>query len=177
MTSLTDLREVVDVVIGVDTHVATHSAAVLDAHTGGVLDQVTVPATEEGYAQLLDLAEEHAALRIWAIEGTGSHGAGLARARASTTRSSSSSTDPCEPPAGAGAKSDPLDAIRAAREALSRPRLGTPRSSGDRQALSSSWPPAAQQCKAPPTPNASCSASSSQPQNLSGPSSGHRSSP
>ena len=34
-----------------------------------------------------------------------------------------------------GAKSDPLDAIRAAREALARPRLGTPRSGGDRQAL------------------------------------------
>ena len=30
MTSLTDLREVVDVVSGVDTHVHTHSAAVLD---------------------------------------------------------------------------------------------------------------------------------------------------
>jgi hypothetical protein len=29
MTSLTDLREVVDVVIGVDTHVRTHSAAVV----------------------------------------------------------------------------------------------------------------------------------------------------
>ena len=35
-----------------------------------------------------------------------------------------------------GAKSDPLDAIRAAREALSRPRLGGPRSGGARQALS-----------------------------------------
>ena len=33
MNSLTDLREVVDVVIGVDTHVHTHSAAVLDAAT------------------------------------------------------------------------------------------------------------------------------------------------
>jgi hypothetical protein len=31
MNSLTDLREVVDVVIGVDTHVHTHSAAVVDA--------------------------------------------------------------------------------------------------------------------------------------------------
>ena len=30
MNSLTDLREVVDVVIGVDTHVHTHSAAVVD---------------------------------------------------------------------------------------------------------------------------------------------------
>jgi transposase len=35
-----------------------------------------------------------------------------------------------------GAKSDPLDAVRAAREALSRARLGTPRAAGDRQALS-----------------------------------------
>ena len=37
MNSLTDLREVVDVVIGVDTHVQTHSAAVVDTATGGVL--------------------------------------------------------------------------------------------------------------------------------------------
>ena len=48
MTSVTDLREVVDVVIGVDTHVHTHSAAVLDTATGGVLDQVTVEATADG---------------------------------------------------------------------------------------------------------------------------------
>jgi hypothetical protein len=35
-----------------------------------------------------------------------------------------------------GANSDPLDAFRAAREAMARPRLGTPRSGGERQALS-----------------------------------------
>ena len=35
-----------------------------------------------------------------------------------------------------GAKSDPLDAIRAAREAMARPQLGTPRTGGERQALS-----------------------------------------
>ena len=40
MTSLTDLREVVDVVIGVDTHVHTHSAAVIDSATGGVLGEI-----------------------------------------------------------------------------------------------------------------------------------------
>ena len=54
MTSLTDLREVVDVVIGVDTHVHTHSAAVVDAATGGVLDEITVEATAEGYAELVE---------------------------------------------------------------------------------------------------------------------------
>lgn len=37
MSSLTDLREVVDVVVGVDTHVHTHSAAVVEVRTGGVL--------------------------------------------------------------------------------------------------------------------------------------------
>lgn len=49
MTSLTDLREVVDVVIGVDTHVQTHSAAVIDSATGGVLGEITVAATAAGY--------------------------------------------------------------------------------------------------------------------------------
>ena len=58
MTSLTDLREVVDVVIGVDTHVHTHSAAAVDARTGGVLGEVTVEATADGYTQLAAFAEE-----------------------------------------------------------------------------------------------------------------------
>ena len=79
MNSLTDLREVVDVVIGVDTHVHTHSAAVVDAATGGVLDEITVEATAEGYAELVEFANDHATLRAWAIEGTGGHGAGLSR--------------------------------------------------------------------------------------------------
>ena len=74
MDSLTDLREVVDVVIGVDTHVNTHSAAVLDTATGGVLDQVTVEATAQGYAELVEFANNHPMLRAWAIEGTGGHG-------------------------------------------------------------------------------------------------------
>ncbi len=71
MNSLTDLREVVDVVLGVDTHVHTHSAAVVDAATGGVLDEITVEATAEGYCELVEFANNHAMLRAWAIEGTG----------------------------------------------------------------------------------------------------------
>jgi transposase len=53
MTSVTDLR---DVVIGVDPHVHTHSAAALDARTGGVLNQITVEATADGYAHLVEFA-------------------------------------------------------------------------------------------------------------------------
>src|SRR4051794_1223922 len=79
MSSLTDLREVVDVVIGVDTHVHTHSAAVVDTATGGVRGEITVDATAVGYAELVEFANSHATLRAWAIEGTGGHGAGLSR--------------------------------------------------------------------------------------------------
>lgn len=53
MTSLTDLREVVDVVIGVDTHVHTHTAAAVDVNTGAVLGEITVPAAADGYAELV----------------------------------------------------------------------------------------------------------------------------
>src|SRR6478672_10154114 len=124
MTSLTDLRDVVDVVIGVDTHVHTHSAAVLDTATGGVLDEITVEATPEGYAELVEFANKHAMLRAWAIEGTGGHGAGLSRHLPETSEIVIELDRPKRAARRNGAKSDPLDAIRAAREAMARPRLG-----------------------------------------------------
>lgn len=136
MASLTDLREVVDVVIGVDTHVHTHSAAAVDARTGGVLDEITVEATADGYLKLVEFADEHAALRAWAIEGTGGHGAGLTRHLERREEAVIELDRPERAKRRHGAKSDPLDAIRAAREALARPRLGSPRAGGDRQALS-----------------------------------------
>jgi transposase len=136
MNSLTDLREVVDVVIGVDTHVHTHSAAVLDTATGGVLDEITVDATAEGYAELVEFANKHAMLRAWAIEGTGGHGAGLSRHLLESSEIVIELDRPKRAARRNGAKSDPLDAIRAAREAMARPQLGTPRSGGERQALS-----------------------------------------
>lgn len=136
MTSLTDLRDVVDVAIGVDTHVHTHSAAVVDARTGGVVDEITVEATADGYAQLVEFADQHPVLRVWAIEGTGGHGAGLSRHLEQREEVVVELDRPERAKRRNGAKSDPLDAIRAAREALSRTKLGTPRHGGDRQALS-----------------------------------------
>ncbi|KRB46529.1 IS110 family transposase [Terrabacter sp. Root181] len=136
MASLTDLREVVDVVIGVDTHVHTHSAAVVDTATGGLLDEITVEATTEGYAELVEFANNHATLRAWAIEGTGGHGAGLSRHLLQACEIVIELDRPKRAARRNGAKSDPLDAIRAAREALARPQLGTPRSGAERQALS-----------------------------------------
>src|SRR6187431_984836 len=120
MNSLTDLREVVDVVIGVDTHVHTHSAAVVDAATGGVLDEITVDATAQGYAELVEFANNHPVLRAWAIEGTGGHGAGLSRHLLEMSEIVIELDRPKRAARRNGAKSDPLDAIRAAREAMAR---------------------------------------------------------
>ena len=133
---MNSLSEIVEVVIGVDTHVETHTAAVLDARTGAVLDELTVPTTSRGYQDLVDLADTHGALRVWAVEGTGGHGAGLARHLARGEEFVLELDRPERAKRRHGAKSDPLDAVRAAREAMSRPKLGTPRSGGDRQALS-----------------------------------------
>ena len=133
---MTSLSEIAEVVIGVDTHVCTHSAAAVDARTGGVLGEVTVEATPEGYQALVDFAGAHSLLRAWAVEGTGGHGAGLARLLARRYELVLELDRPERARRRNGAKSDPLDAIRAAREALSRAKLGTPRSAGQRQALS-----------------------------------------
>jgi transposase len=130
------LSEMVDVVIGVDTHVETHSAAALDTRTGGVLGQLTVETTPDGYAELVAFADEHSALRAWAVEGTGGHGAGLARHLGAAQEYVIELDRPERAQRRHGAKSDPLDAVRAAREVLARPTRGTPRAGGKRQALS-----------------------------------------
>jgi transposase len=141
MTSLTD---VADLVIGVDTHVQTHTAAAVDARTGAVLGQLTVATTSEGYAALVAFADDLSgdggeavgAVRVWAVEGTASHGAGLTRVLTEREEVVLELDRPVRPARRNGAKSDPLDAVRAAREALARPVSATPRGGGDRQALS-----------------------------------------
>src|SRR4029079_18771983 len=108
MNSLTDLREVVDVVIGVDTHVHTHSAAVIDTATGGVLGEITVEATPEGYLDLVEFANGYPMLRAWAIEGTSGHGAGLSRHLLETSELVVELDRPKRATRRHGAKSDPL---------------------------------------------------------------------
>src|SRR5215472_14972939 len=132
---MTSLSEIAEVVIGVDTHVCTHSAAAVDARTGGVLGEVRVEATPGGYQALVEFADRYSGLRAWAVEGTGGHGAGLARLLARRYELVVELDRPERARRRNGARSDPLDAIRAAREALSRAKLGTPRSTGQRQAL------------------------------------------
>src|SRR3954471_2917623 len=73
------LAELVEVVIGIDTHKDTHTAAVVDARTGGALARATVTADPDGYAELLAVAEDHCGLRAGPVEVTGGYAAGLAR--------------------------------------------------------------------------------------------------
>ena len=129
------LAELVEVVIGVDTHKDTHTAAVLDAGTGGVLARVTVAADPDGYAQLCELAEAHSGLRAWAVEGTGGYGAGLAHHLAGAGELVIELDRPKRPTRKAGAKSDPIDAERAARDALARAQLAQPKTGTERAAL------------------------------------------
>jgi transposase len=129
------LADLVEVVIGVDTHKDTHTAAVLDARTGGVLARATVTADPDGYAALVALAEAHSGLRAWAMEGTGGYGAGLARHLDQASELVIELDRPKRPARKAGAKSDPIDAERAARDALARTRLAQPKTGPQRAAL------------------------------------------
>jgi transposase len=132
---MTMLADLVEVVIGVDTHSQTHTAAVVDARTGGVLARATVPADPDGYAELITLAEQHSGMRAWAMEGTGGYGAGLARHLAAAEELVVELDRPKRPTRKAGAKSDPIDAERAARDALARTHLAQPKTGAERAAL------------------------------------------
>jgi len=129
------LADTVELVIGVDTHKDTHTAAVVTAATGAVVAQATVPATPAGYRQLLRLADRQDGRRVWAIEGTGGYGAGLTRFLHGQAERVVELDRPKRAVRRHGAKSDPIDATRAAREALGRDRLAQPRSAGPRAAL------------------------------------------
>jgi transposase len=106
------------------------------AATGAVIEQVTVTATPAGYRQLLELAGQHHRQRVWAIEGTGGYGAGLTRFLHGHQEQVVELDRPRRAARRHGAKSDPLDATRAAREALGRDQLAQPRATGPRAALS-----------------------------------------
>lgn len=130
------LAGAVEFVIGVDTHHDSHTAAVVESATGGVVDQITVPTDAFGYRRLMAFAEAHTTGgRVWAIEGTGSYGSGLTTSLLEHGEWVVEIDRPARPARRDGAKSDDLDAVRAAREALSRQHLAAPRARGDREAL------------------------------------------
>ena len=129
------LADQLDYIVGVDPHRDSHSLAVLHVQSGAVVFESTVIANSDGYAHALELVDVHATgRRAFAVEGTGSFGAGLTRfltdrgervlevGRLRRERRS-------------GGKTDALDPVRAARSVLAQQRPSTPRAGGERQAL------------------------------------------
>ena len=69
-----------DYVVGVDPHRDEHAVGVVDVRSGVVVFETAVAADSGGYADALRVAEQHApGRRAFAVEGTGSYGAGLTR--------------------------------------------------------------------------------------------------
>ncbi len=132
---LSVLADIVDAVIGVDTHRDTLSAAAVTP-IGAVLGETKVNADGAGYRQLLDFGRTQVpGMRCWAIEGAGSYGAGLSAYLIEHGERVVEVARPKRPPRSGGRKSDSIDAIRAAREALSCEHLIDPRRRGQREAL------------------------------------------
>ena len=124
-------------VVGVDTHAATHSYAVLDA-AGRVIDEQTFPTTSAGLS-----ARDWIARRtrgdidgvLVAVEGAGSYGAVLSESLAGVGYRVVEAPMPRRE-RGRG-KTDAMDAVTAARNTLSMPiaRLRDRRGGQDQVAL------------------------------------------
>jgi transposase len=111
---------------GIDTHGKTHHAAVLD-QAGRVLGDQEFPASAAGYQQLLTWLRRFGRVVKVGVEGTGTYGAGLARYLSSHDLALVEVDRPDRRARRAKGKSDPLDAVAAARAALSGQASGTPK--------------------------------------------------
>src|SRR5215475_14768720 len=134
--SMTMLADTADGVIGVDTHTDTHTACLLD-HLGRQIATITVPANPRGCATLLAWARKQAPgpRLVWAVEGTRSHGLGLLRVLRASGQTVVEAGRPARASKRPGGKSDPADALRAARDALAADKLAQPRTDGEREGL------------------------------------------
>jgi len=132
------LAELVDAVVGVDTHRDTHEVEIA-LPSGAPIRTRKINNDSSGFAELLAWIGESAPgpRVVVSIEGTRSYGVGLARAVAAAGLM----VIECEQPNGKArrgrGKSDPIDAHLAVLAALrlDADRLPAPRADGDREAL------------------------------------------
>ncbi len=109
------------VTAGVDTHADVHVAAVVD-HLGGVLGIEAFDTTEAGYHRLIGWLRSHGRVELVGVEGTGSYGAGLTRQLDRAGIAVVEVDRPNRQVRHRDGKSDPLDAVTAARTAVQTPR-------------------------------------------------------
>jgi transposase len=113
MTTLDATRPVTG---GVDTHLEVHVVAALDG-IGGLLDVQEFPANRAGHQKLLGWLAGFGTISRVGVEGTGSYGAGLARFLRSAGVEVVEVDRPNRQVRRRQGKSDPVDAIEAARAA------------------------------------------------------------
>src|SRR6266571_2784613 len=120
---------------GVDTHADVHVAAAVDAN-GGRLSVKTNATTPAGYAQLHGWLSGFGPVDRVGVEGTGAYGAGLARHLRGRGLVVIEVDRPNRQERRRNGKSDELDAIEAARAALSGRASGIAKSAdGDVEAI------------------------------------------
>jgi transposase len=130
------LADELDYVVGVDTHLDEHVLAVVAAPSGAAVARRSVRASARGYAAALRFALEGAnGARVWAIEGSGHYGAGLARFLASQGETVLEVSRTPRAERRLRGKDDSLDAARTARAALASETLALPRNGERREAL------------------------------------------
>jgi transposase len=114
------VSEQYEFVIGVGTHAATHTFALVAGRTGAVLDRTVVAASSAGLRQAQDWLARRvgSATALVVVEGTGSFGAILTeRLQAAGQEVVEAAKMPAGDRRGTG-KSDDLDAVRIARAVL-----------------------------------------------------------
>jgi hypothetical protein len=130
------LADELDYVLGVDTHRDEHVLAVVTAPAGALVAGTAAPANAHGYRELLRVADRYTpGRRAWAIEGSGSYGAGLARYVAAHGETVLEVSRTPRTERRLRGKDDTLDAARTARAALASDRLALPRTGERREAL------------------------------------------
>jgi transposase len=122
---------VVEVVLGVDTHLDVHLAVVLN-HLGRHLGTFSLPTTKKGYEGLLTWAEGFGVVRCAGVEGTSSYGAGLARHLRAVGIEVREVERPKRRHRHRNGKSDLIDAEAAGRAVLSGEAAGVPKSADGR---------------------------------------------
>jgi transposase len=126
MSAITPDTAEFEVVGGVDTHLDTHTGAVIDL-IGRVLGTQQFPATPAGYSALLCWMRGFGRLGPIGVEGTGAYGSGLARRLHDEHVTVIEVDRPNRKTRRSQGKSDPIDAIAAAKTALAGERTGTPK--------------------------------------------------
>lgn len=117
MTKTKTSVETVTVIAGIDTHLDTHHAAVIDM-VGRPLADAQFPATPAGYRAVAAFIAAHGEVLRVGVEGTSSYGAALTRYLTASGIEVVEVIRPNRQTRRLRGKSDPIDALAAARTAL-----------------------------------------------------------